>query len=59
MFQPKAKMPIYVLTGIDYHSVTQTAAKIREFKLPEPYKGKGIRYYNEVIFYKQGKKSGM
>jgi len=36
--------------------VTQTASKIRSYKKPEPYKGKGILYENEVIKLKQGKK---
>lgn len=45
-----------VLTGINKQEVTHTASKIRAFKKPEPYKGKGIRYSNEVILRKEGKK---
>jgi len=44
------------VTGIDKQLVGETAAKIRSFKKPEPYKGKGIRYANEYIVRKEGKK---
>jgi large subunit ribosomal protein L6 len=43
--------------GIDKEQVGQTAARIRSFKKPEPYKGKGIRYEDEVIRRKAGKKA--
>ena len=39
-----------------YEGVYQTAANIRKYKVPEPYKGKGILYDNEQIILKQGKK---
>ena len=45
-----------VIKGIDKHLVGQVAAKIRAFRPPEPYKGKGIRYEGEVIVKKEGKK---
>lgn len=45
------------VSGIDKTLVGQTAAKIRELKKPEPYKGKGIRYQGEVIRRKEGKKA--
>ncbi len=45
-----------VLEGIDQQLVGETAAKIREWRKPEPYKGKGIRYKGEFIFRKEGKK---
>ena len=45
-----------VVEGIDQQAVGQTAANIREWKKPEPYKGKGIRYKDEYIFQKEGKK---
>ena len=45
------------ISGIDKELVGQFSASIRAFKKPEPYKGKGIRYENEVIRRKQGKKS--
>ncbi len=44
------------ISGIDKQLVGQVAAKIREFKKPEPYKGKGIRYADEFILRKEGKK---
>ncbi|NTT87329.1 50S ribosomal protein L6 [Tabrizicola fusiformis] len=42
--------------GIDQQLVGQVAANIREWKRPEPYKGKGIRYKGEFVFRKEGKK---
>ncbi len=48
---------IITLSGIDKQLVTQTAAKIKKIKPPEPYKGKGIRYFGEVIKKKVGKKA--
>ncbi|SFP74938.1 50S ribosomal protein L6 [Tranquillimonas alkanivorans] len=42
--------------GIDQQQVGQVAANIREWRGPEPYKGKGIRYKGEFIFRKEGKK---
>ena len=45
-----------LIEGIDKQAVGQTAAKIRSFKKPEPYKGKGIRYAGEYVFMKEGKK---
>lgn len=43
------------IEGIDKHMVGQVAANIRAIKPPEPYKGKGIRYEDEVVRRKQGK----
>jgi large subunit ribosomal protein L6 len=48
---------IVTLSGIDIEKVTQTAASIRKVKPPEPYKGKGIRYFGEIIKKKVGKKA--
>ena len=45
-----------VVAGIDKQKVGQTAAEIRDFRGPEPYKGKGVKYANEFIFRKEGKK---
>jgi large subunit ribosomal protein L6 len=45
-----------VITGSDRHKVGQVAAEIREFRPPEPYKGKGVKYADERIFRKEGKK---
>jgi len=44
-----------VVKGIDKQLVGQVAAKIRSFRLPEPYKGKGVRYENEYVRRKAGK----
>lgn len=44
------------IEGIDQQLVGQVAANIREWRKPEPYKGKGIRYKGEFIFRKEGKK---
>jgi large subunit ribosomal protein L6 len=43
------------ITGIDKEKVGQTAAEIRKFRPPEPYKGKGVRYKGEVVKHKAGK----
>ena len=44
-----------IITGIDKQKVGQFAAEVREKRPPEPYKGKGIKYVNEVIRRKEGK----
>ncbi len=44
------------VTGIDKQQVGQVAAEIRDFRGPEPYKGKGVRYAGEKIVRKEGKK---
>ncbi|EPX84241.1 LSU ribosomal protein L6P [Rubellimicrobium thermophilum DSM 16684] len=53
---PSAKNDVIVVEGIDAQQVGQVAAEIRAWRGPEPYKGKGIRYRNEFIFRKEGKK---
>jgi large subunit ribosomal protein L6 len=45
-----------IIEGMDQQQVGQVAANIREWRKPEPYKGKGIRYKGEFIFRKEGKK---
>lgn len=50
-----SKNPILVITGVDKEMVGQVAAKIRSFRKPEPYKGKGIRYHGEQVRRKAGK----
>ena len=45
-----------VVSGIDDQKVGHVAAEIRAFRKPEPYKGKGVKYENEFIFRKEGKK---
>ncbi len=47
-----------IVTGIDKELVGQVAAKIRGFRKPEPYKGKGIRYVGEYVRSKAGKTAG-
>jgi large subunit ribosomal protein L6 len=51
----KGKNPIIKLSSFDKQLVSQVAAKIRSFRRPEPYKGKGIRYVGEYIRRKAGK----
>ena len=45
-----------VLNGIDKQQLGQVAAEIRDFRSPEPYKGKGVKYAEETIVRKEGKK---
>jgi large subunit ribosomal protein L6 len=45
-----------VLNGVDKQQLGQVAAEIREFRPPEPYKGKGVKYAEETIIRKEGKK---
>ncbi|MFT5892302.1 MAG: large subunit ribosomal protein L6, partial [Dokdonia sp.] len=51
----KGKNPIVKLTSHDKQLVGQVAAKIRAFRKPEPYKGKGIKFVGEIIRRKAGK----
>ncbi len=46
-----------IIKGIDKQQVGQFAAEVREIRKPEPYKGKGIRYSDEVVRRKEGKKA--
>ena len=45
-----------VIKGIDKQQVGQVAAEIRAYRKPEPYKGKGVRYADEVVILKETKK---
>ncbi len=54
----KAEGQVLTLSGIDKELVGETAARIRRIRKPEPYKGKGIKYVNEVIRRKVGKSGG-
>ena len=45
-----------IITGMDRQKVGQVAAEIRRYRPPEPYKGKGVKYSDEFIFRKEGKK---
>lgn len=51
----KGVPPTIILNGIDKQLIGQIAAKIRSFKKPEPYKGKGIRFTGEIVRRKAGK----
>jgi len=51
----KRKNPIITLNCIDKQLIGQVAAKIRSFRMPEPYKGKGIKFVGEVLRRKAGK----
>jgi large subunit ribosomal protein L6 len=51
------KQTVITIKGADKYLVGQVAAEIRDLKLPEPYKGKGIKYSGEVIERKEGKTS--
>lgn len=52
---PKGEAPKVLLQSIDKQLLGQVAAKIRSFRTPEPYKGKGIRFKGEVVRRKAGK----
>jgi large subunit ribosomal protein L6 len=55
----KAESPTVVaVSGINKQKVGQVAAEIRGFRKPEPYKGKGVRYIDEVVRQKAGKTAG-
>lgn len=54
----KGKNPTITLEGIDKQLIGQVAAKLRSLRKPEPYKGKGVRYSNEVVRRKAGKAAG-
>ena len=51
----KGKNPTIILSGIDKQLIGQVAAKIRGFRKPEPYKGKGVRFSGEEVRRKAGK----
>lgn len=53
--QEKGKNPIITLESVDKQLLGQVAAKIRSFRKPEPYKGKGIKFVGEVLRRKAGK----
>ncbi len=54
----KVEANIITITGIDKHLVGEAAAQIRRIRKPEPYKGKGIKYSEEIIRRKAGKTAG-
>jgi large subunit ribosomal protein L6 len=50
------KATLITISGMDKQAVGQTAAEIRSYRKPEPYKGKGVRYVGEFVRSKEGKK---
>jgi large subunit ribosomal protein L6 len=54
----RGKNPMITLESIDKQLIGQVAAKIRSFRKPEPFKGKGIRFVGEVLRRKAGKSAG-
>jgi len=54
----KGKNPQVILSGTDKQLLGQVCAKIRAFRKPEPYKGKGVRFLGEEIRRKAGKTAG-
>ena len=52
------KNPLIILESCDKQLIGQVCAKIRSFRKPEPYKGKGIKFVGEVIRRKSGKSAG-
>jgi large subunit ribosomal protein L6 len=54
----KVERQIIIISGVDKSLVGQFAADIRDKRKPEPYKGKGIKYIDEIILRKQGKAFG-
>ena len=54
----KANKTEIIISGINKQLVGEVSAKIRSFRTPEPYKGKGIRYKDEYVKTKQGKTVG-
>ena len=52
------KNPLIILESCDIQLLGQICAKIRTFRKPEPYKGKGIRFVGEVVRRKSGKSAG-
>jgi len=54
----KVEKNIITVSGTDKQAVGQVAAEIRAFRPPEPYKGKGVKYTDEVIIRKAGKAAG-
>ena len=55
--EAKVEKNVITISGFDKEVVGQFAANVRQVKKPEPYKGKGIRYRDEYVIRKQGKKA--
>jgi len=54
----KVEKNLLILSGMDKQALGAAAAKIRSFRAPEPYKGKGVKYLEETIIRKAGKAAG-
>jgi large subunit ribosomal protein L6 len=54
----KGKNPLISLEGSDKQLLGQVAAKLRSLRKPEPYKGKGVKYTDEILRRKAGKSAG-
>ena len=54
----KVDKNVLILSGIDREALGAAAAKVRSFRPPEPYKGKGVKYQGETILRKAGKTAG-
>ncbi len=54
----KIEKQFITIAGVDKQQVGQLGAKIRAIRKPEPYKGKGVRYFGEAVRKKEGKKAG-
>ena len=52
------KNPLIILESADKQLIGQVCSKIRSFRMPEPYKGKGIKFVGEIIRRKSGKSAG-
>jgi large subunit ribosomal protein L6 len=50
--------PLIILESVDKQLIGQVCAKIRSFRMPEPYKGKGVKFVGEIIRRKAGKSAG-
>jgi large subunit ribosomal protein L6 len=53
--EAKVEKNVITITGVDKQLVGDVAARIRQVRTPEPYKGKGIKYADEIIRRKAGK----
>jgi large subunit ribosomal protein L6 len=56
--QDQKSNTVVTLTSIDKQLLGEVAAKIRDLRSPEPYKGKGVRYFDEEVKLKPGKAAG-
>jgi len=53
------KLITILILGNDYQKINQVAANLRALKPADPYKGKGIKYFNEIVKRKEGKKTNV